>query len=183
MDKFLSLLYVLTMHVHSLQGILDLSVAKGNAWDLLLKTLAVHQPWKQTNDSVKGKWLSNHPLPTVSLMPALKQNWQLFLNHITPVLLSCSSLKSLVAHCCKTRMRPWYFEHIHHYCGQSSHTGTLDIITCPVMSKQQRHSTFPIWDSEKDSRGLKHRMVVIKERQSIVFYTSFQTQACMGKAL
>lgn len=31
MAQFLSLLYVLTMHVHSLQGILDLSVTKGNA--------------------------------------------------------------------------------------------------------------------------------------------------------
>ena len=71
MAKFLSPLYVLTTHVHSLQGILDLSVAKGNAWDLLLKTGAVHQPRKQSNDRLKGKWLSNLLLPTVSLMPNL----------------------------------------------------------------------------------------------------------------
>lgn len=237
MATFLSLLPVLIMHVRSLQGISHLPAVKGNAWDLLLKTPAVHQPWKQPNDSVKGKWLSNHLLPTVSLMPNLifwihalrhwegikweplvlafirsdtivsimgalcssnlhhvvwvlmsnkrllciswgvsqisemgrpkegmllrKEFWNTylgkgkpktksFLNRITPVLLSCNSLKSLVAHCFKTRIRPWYFEDIHYYRGQSSHPGTLDIIICPVIATREKHSSFPIWDSEKD---------------------------------
>lgn len=71
MSKFLSLLYMLTTLVHSLQGILDLSVTKWNVSELLLKTLAVHQPWKQTNDRVKRKLLSNNLLPAVSFMPNL----------------------------------------------------------------------------------------------------------------
>lgn len=95
------------------------------------------------------------------------QTWQLFLSHVTPILLPQNSWKSQAT---AVRTKPWSSEEIHHCCGQEwSHRvlrsstvvgslvtlGLLAVLVWTMMSKWQGHLMCSVWDWERFPRAYK----------------------------